>query len=107
MATLWLVCIVIFLVFYRDGESLNSPTHEDEVTKALSIAKESEVGAEVCFATKSWSSNFRAEFARIEIVVLLATTFFVYFNQTSLETIVVSYMSLFAPLMVYMTISLY
>jgi len=32
--------------------------------------------------------SFKNEFMRVEIVILLLTTFFTYFNQTSLETIV-------------------
>ena len=32
--------------------------------------------------------NFKSEFFRIEIIVILSVTFFTYFNQTSLETII-------------------
>jgi ceroid-lipofuscinosis MFS transporter 7 len=73
MGILWLSCFLAMLIFYHDDSKhsyrLNKPIEKTNFT----------------------SKDYKNEFFRFEMFVLLLITFFTYFNQTSLETIVIPF----------------
>jgi ceroid-lipofuscinosis MFS transporter 7 len=78
MALLWLVCALLLLIFYRDDETHRYQHKPNATSNQASDSKLS-------------YKDYKKEFMRIEIFVLLLTTFFTYFNQTSLETMVIPF----------------
>ncbi len=86
MSILWCVCILIFIVFYSN-KTVKSKRTESNRENKRGLLKDDETH------TKSTSrlKLYKNEFLRIEIVVILLVTFFTYFNQTSLETIVIPF----------------
>ena len=72
MASLWLVCFLVISLLYKDTHNKNNANKQLDAKKI----------------------NYKKNFFRVEILVLLATTFFTYFNQTSLETILIPFTEL-------------
>lgn len=84
MASLWTICFVIMSIVYRDFDYKN----KRRSSKTEQELDEQENQEQLHFKDlKTYKSNF----FRIEIIVLLCITFFTYFNQTSLETIVIPF----------------
>ncbi len=84
MASLWIICFFIMSIVYRDfnykkkrRSSKTEQEIDDQEDQEQLRLKD----------LKGYKSNF----FRIEIIVLLFITFFTYFNQTSLETIVIPF----------------
>ena len=88
MSSLWTLVFLTFLIFYKDkpSEKIKPNNKENEDIKFLS--DNNETGKKIIKLT---AEDYKREFFRIEIFVLLATTFFTYFNQTSIETIVIPF----------------
>lgn len=76
MALLWSISFVAFLVIYKEEPS-KKPVENDEEKKFITSE-----------STNLTRTEKQKEFFKLEIFVLLAITFFTYFNQTSLETCV-------------------
>jgi len=88
MAIIWSLCFLVILVFYRDRKSegpkkVRKNEAKEEKTEFLEDKTEDVLQIEKLSFRKK-----QKEFLRVEIFVLLTVTFFTYFNQTSLETIV-------------------
>ncbi len=80
MAVVWLLIFLVFIFIYKDPE----PDKNSQIEKVELIQeKPQQTGPTI----KEQASHF----CRIEILVLLATTFFTYFNQTSLETLLIPF----------------
>ena len=103
MAFLWLLCGILLFIIYQedkptdqqvtaqavdDNELGKKSEDSDENTKFIEKSKEAESPNGIGKAGKNQYSVYREQFLRLEILALLAITFFTYFNQTSLETIV-------------------
>ena len=94
MALHWLVCLLVICVFYAD---------EKDRAKARSNSSSSSSGSGSNGGTSSVSNltsaanrkMYKEAFFRVEIFILLAITFFTYFNQTSLETMVIPFTELY------------
>jgi hypothetical protein len=98
MSIIWSFCLLIFIFLYsnRSSGSKNQANSVKEVSgKLLEEKRKSDEGDENEKQKSAKKSNlcksfhlYKKEFLRVEIVVILLVTFFTYFNQTSLETIV-------------------
>jgi ceroid-lipofuscinosis MFS transporter 7 len=77
MAVLWLLCLFIVLVFFTENKK-STPKDENQAKITGKLSRE----------------VYRKQFVRFEIFILLAVTFFTYFNQTSLETMVIPFTEL-------------
>ena len=75
MAFLWLFCFLLVFLFYKDTFIKAKSPEKQKIEEKKII-------------------NYKKDFLRIEIFVLLAVTFFTYFNQTSLETILIPFTEL-------------
>lgn len=91
MGLVWSCLFFIVLILFKEPkhESKKNTTSSDaaEGTELLEQKPENDSGKEV----PKKRTNDLMHFARIEIIVLLLTTFFTYFNQTSLETILIPF----------------
>lgn len=67
MAALWFICFFVISIFYRDSTQ-KSRVNQNSSQDSLN--------------TKATREIYRKEFFRVEIFILLAITFFTYFNQT-------------------------
>lgn len=76
----WLLCLLVFIFAYSDAG-------DDDAAKSRAEIEEKHEQEQIEKGERNFSS-FKREFMRVEIIILLLTTFFTYFNQTSLETIV-------------------
>lgn len=91
MAFLWFISFVIILILYTDNnknKKSESTETKDEKTEFLNEEQERVQIVQLTLDKKN------KEFFRLEIFVLLLVTFFTYFNQTSLETIVTPFTEL-------------
>jgi MFS family permease len=91
MAFLWFISFIIILIFYTDNnknKKSESTETKDEKTEFLNEEQEKVQIVQLTLDKKN------KEFFRLEIFVLLLVTFFTYFNQTSLETIVTPFTEL-------------
>lgn len=84
MCVLWMVCFIVALAFFRDQPAMDiTPTPNPGLADPTSLKE-----------LKLNSNIYKKEFVRIEIFILLGITFFTYFNQTSVETIVIPFTEL-------------
>ena len=77
MALIWTLILILFIFIYRDFDASQPVGDEQDFIQKPEIKE-------------TWQNNC-GKFLRIEICVLLATTFFTYFNQTSLETALIPF----------------
>ena len=83
MAISWSIYFVIFLILFKEIK----PSLQSNTNAADNLLHDSEDQQR----KKSYSKSNLRQFAKVEIFVLLALTFFTYFNQTSLETMVIPF----------------
>ncbi len=98
MAFLWLISFIIILILYTDNnKNKKSESTETKDEKIEFLNEEQEKVQIVQLDKNKWIRTLdkkNKEFFRLEIFVLLLVTFFTYFNQTSLETIVTPFTEL-------------
>jgi predicted MFS family arabinose efflux permease len=87
MGFVWLCLFMVILILYREPKQ-EPNKNADTAENTEMLLRVQEVATPVQPPTRS--NNFK-HFSRIEILVLLLTTFFTYFNQTSLETILIPF----------------
>lgn len=87
MAIIWSTCFLAMLILYRDSSAIPSKSSQNEVQEEKTEFLEEKPEA-ILHVEKLSSKDKQKEFLRFEIFVLLTVTFFTYFNQTSIETIV-------------------
>lgn len=80
MALLWFLVFLLFTFVYKDPEAIKQPEENTEL-----IQDTPNTPSLLTLGQKA------SHFIRIEILVLLVTTFFTYFNQTSLETVLIPF----------------
>ena len=91
MAALWSLCSLFIFVFYKDLElSALKTTASSGSDEALPQQNDDDDDDEQ-HSKRTNRQYYKKQFARVEILVLLLTTFFTYFNQTSLETMVIPF----------------
>ena len=94
MALLWTICFFVMLTIYHDFKYSRKPSTKAEIEMAeLSQSADNNESSKQD-ESKPTFSFYKKEFMRVDVFVLLATTFFTYFNQTSLETIVIPFTEL-------------
>ncbi len=82
MAIVWLLIFFVFLFIYKDPEP-EKKIQDEKIDLIKDLAKS--------HSTELSYKQQASHFCRVEILVLLATTFFTYFNQTSLETVLIPF----------------
>jgi Na+/melibiose symporter-like transporter len=95
MSIIWSLCFLIFLALYSSKENSKSTKQstyevEQENKKSLLSPSIEQQGANKPKRCTNFKM-YKQEFLRLEIVIILLVTFFTYFNQTSLETIVIPF----------------
>lgn len=94
MGLVWSCLFIIVLTLFKEpknDEPKRNATASDRVEGTELLEKKPEdTPMKELASTKTGTTDLK-HFARIEIVVLLLTTFFTYFNQTSLETILIPF----------------
>ena len=80
MAIVWSLVFLLFLIVYKEYNGSNK--NKEEGTELIQTEQQTKT---LTFKQKT------SQFIRIEILVLLCTTFFTYFNQTSLETVLIPF----------------
>lgn len=78
MMLLWSICFVLVTIIYKDLRANSRRGKQSSVEQQITTIR----------------LNYKKEFCRVEIIVMLAATFFTYFNQTSLETILIPFTEL-------------
>ncbi len=104
MSILWSVCLAIFLCLYSNKTVKVKKQHNNEFQLYKAVRQDEEDDDDnkekLLNETSTTATSkapvggldlYKREFARTEIVVILLVTFFTYFNQTSLETIVIPF----------------
>lgn len=92
MGLVWSCLFIIVLTLFKEpkDEPKRNTTASGTVEGTELLEKKPEDTPTKELASKTETTDLK-HFARIEIVVLLLTTFFTYFNQTSLETILIPF----------------